>query len=116
MGTFTSCVRLVMLKFHWIILSMLGAQMDMCGVSFYGLSDLFLLNLFFLFLARCSVTTFILSTADVRTCIGCTRKAFLPVSMHKSSVKMELRGWFVEELLEAVHRCLFCGNAFVSVL
>lgn len=26
------------------------------------------------------------------------------------------RGWVVEELLEAVHRCLFCGNSFVSVL
>ncbi|KAG7094041.1 hypothetical protein E1B28_007662 [Marasmius oreades] len=66
--------------------------------------------------SRCSVTTFILSTPDVRTCIGCTRKAFLPLSMHKSALKMELKGWFVEELLEAVHRCLFCGNTFVSVL
>ncbi|KAF9269144.1 hypothetical protein L218DRAFT_422632 [Marasmius fiardii PR-910] len=66
--------------------------------------------------SRCSVTTFILSTPDVRTCIGCTRKAFLPLSMHKSAVKKELKGWFVEELLEAVHWCLFCGNAFVSVL
>ncbi|KAL0572279.1 hypothetical protein V5O48_009681 [Marasmius crinis-equi] len=62
--------------------------------------------------SRCSVTTFILSTPDVRTCIGCTRKAFLPLSMHKSTTKMELKGWFVAELLEAVHRCLFCGNAF----
>ncbi|KAJ8085355.1 hypothetical protein PM082_011017 [Marasmius tenuissimus] len=66
--------------------------------------------------SRCSVTTFILSTPDVRTCIGCTRKAFLPLCMHKTTVKMELKGWFVEELLEAVQRCLFCGNAFVSVL
>ncbi|KAJ8093131.1 hypothetical protein PM082_020616 [Marasmius tenuissimus] len=66
--------------------------------------------------SRCSITTFILSTPDVRTCIGCTRKAFSPLCMHKTAVKMELRGWFVEELLEAVQRCLFCGNAFVSVL
>lgn len=68
--------------------------------------------------ARCSVTTFILSTPHVRTCIGCTRKAFLPVSSLDSSkmLPQAARGWFVEELLEAVHRCLFCGNGFVSVL
>ncbi|KAL1747153.1 transcription factor IIIC subunit delta N-term-domain-containing protein, partial [Schizophyllum fasciatum] len=30
--------------------------------------------------ARCSVTTFILSTPHVRTCVGCSRKALLPVS------------------------------------
>ncbi|KAJ3928562.1 MAG: hypothetical protein NXY57DRAFT_1041524 [Lentinula lateritia] len=28
--------------------------------------------------SQCSITTFILSTAHVRTCIGCTQKAFLP--------------------------------------
>lgn len=84
--------------------------------------------------ARCSVTTFILSTAQVRTCIGCTRKAFLPFSSLGSSQddtsSMGGRGrgdrdffppavrgsWFVEELLEAAYRCLFCGNAFVTVL
>jgi general transcription factor 3C polypeptide 4 len=26
------------------------------------------------------------------------------------------RSWIVEELLEAVNRCLFCGNSFVSIL
>uniref|UniRef100_A0A0W0F4A6 Transcription factor IIIC 90kDa subunit N-terminal domain-containing protein n=1 Tax=Moniliophthora roreri TaxID=221103 RepID=A0A0W0F4A6_MONRR len=70
--------------------------------------------------SRCSITTFILTTPDVRTCIGCTRKAFLPGSSRnnaaKSSLPEGLRGWFVEELLEAVQRCLFCGNAFVTVL
>jgi len=30
--------------------------------------------------ARCSVTSFILSTTKVKTCIGCTRKAFLPAT------------------------------------
>ncbi|KAF9067933.1 putative zinc-finger of transcription factor IIIC complex-domain-containing protein [Rhodocollybia butyracea] len=69
--------------------------------------------------SRCSVTTFILSTAQVRTCIGCTRKAFLPFSSlaegdGKDFLPPAVRdSWFVEELLEAVHRCLFCGNAFV---
>ncbi|KAF7377460.1 hypothetical protein MSAN_00167800 [Mycena sanguinolenta] len=29
---------------------------------------------------RCSITTFILSTPFVRTCVGCSRKAFLPLS------------------------------------
>ncbi|KAJ4474255.1 putative zinc-finger of transcription factor IIIC complex-domain-containing protein [Lentinula aciculospora] len=72
--------------------------------------------------SRCSVTTFILSTAHVRTCIGCTRKAFLPLSSLEGEGRRNFlpsavrKSWFVEELLEAVHRCLFCGNAFVSVL
>ncbi|EDR10144.1 uncharacterized protein LACBIDRAFT_318182 [Laccaria bicolor S238N-H82] len=70
--------------------------------------------------ARCSITTFILSTPRVRTCVGCSRKAFLPVSAPNSPDHSWLpptaRGWVVEELLEAVHRCLFCNNSFVSVL
>ncbi|KAF8917721.1 transcription factor IIIC subunit delta N-term-domain-containing protein [Mucidula mucida] len=71
--------------------------------------------------SRCSITTFILSTPYVRTCVGCTRKAFLPPS--SSAVPADRtwlppagRGWVVEELLEAVHRCLFCSNTFVSLL
>lgn len=35
---------------------------------------------FFSLSARCSVTSFILSTTKVKTCIGCARKAFLPVA------------------------------------
>ncbi|KAJ3807069.1 transcription factor IIIC subunit delta N-term-domain-containing protein [Lentinula aff. lateritia] len=78
--------------------------------------------------SRCSITTFILSTAHVRTCIGCMRKAFWPPALEEfrgqeknlftkhSSPHVVSESWFVEELLEAVHRCLFCGNAFVSVL
>ncbi|KAJ3913013.1 putative zinc-finger of transcription factor IIIC complex-domain-containing protein [Lentinula edodes] len=70
--------------------------------------------------SRCSITTFILSTAHVRTCIGCTRKAFLPpLSEFREDgedSEQVCESWFVVELLEAVHRCLFCGNAFVSVL
>ncbi|KAJ7779200.1 putative zinc-finger of transcription factor IIIC complex-domain-containing protein [Mycena metata] len=70
---------------------------------------------------RCSITTFILSTPLVRTCVGCSRKAFLPLSSRDPSTTANWlpdagRGWVVEELLEAVHRCLFCGNSFVSVL
>ncbi|KAJ3739057.1 putative zinc-finger of transcription factor IIIC complex-domain-containing protein [Lentinula detonsa] len=73
--------------------------------------------------SRCSITTFILSTAHVRTCIGCSRKAFLPLSGMDENGGGEYflpaaarKSWFVAELLEAVHRCLFCGNAFVSML
>ncbi|TFK36254.1 transcription factor IIIC subunit delta N-term-domain-containing protein [Crucibulum laeve] len=66
--------------------------------------------------ARCSVTTFILSTPCVRTCIGCSRKAFLPSSASGSVLPAVAQGWVVEELLEAVHRCLFCNNSFVNVL
>ncbi|KAJ7097604.1 putative zinc-finger of transcription factor IIIC complex-domain-containing protein [Mycena epipterygia] len=70
---------------------------------------------------RCSITTFILSTPLVRTCVGCSRKAFLPLSSRDAATTVNWlpedgRGWVVEELLEAVHRCLFCGNTFVSVL
>ena len=67
------------------------------------------------FLARCSVTTFILSTPWVRTCVACSRKAFLPPSVHKELPTIA-QAWVVEELLEAVHRCLFCNNGFVSIL
>ncbi|KAF8154505.1 transcription factor IIIC subunit delta N-term-domain-containing protein [Crassisporium funariophilum] len=65
--------------------------------------------------ARCSVTTFILSTPWVRTCVGCSRKAFLPPSGGKVLPAIA-QGWVVEELLEAVHRCLFCNNSFVRIL
>ncbi|KAF7324606.1 hypothetical protein MKEN_00501900 [Mycena kentingensis (nom. inval.)] len=70
---------------------------------------------------RCSVTTFILSTPRVRTCVGCSRKAFLPPSASASAdesswLPSSAQGWVVHELLEAVQRCLLCGNSFVSVL
>lgn len=69
----------------------------------------------FLFIARCSITTFILSTPWVRTCVGCSRKAFLPQTANKDLPTIA-HGWVVEDLLDAVHRCLFCNNGFVSVL
>ncbi|KDR79253.1 hypothetical protein GALMADRAFT_93153 [Galerina marginata CBS 339.88] len=65
--------------------------------------------------ARCSVTTFILSTPWVRTCVGCSRKAFLAPSSGKGLPPLA-QGWVAEELLEAVNRCLFCNNGFVSIL
>nr|GAT46332.1 predicted protein [Mycena chlorophos] len=68
---------------------------------------------------RCSITTFILSSPSVRTCVGCGRKAFLPPSTNEagsSSLPPSAQGWVVEELLEAVKRCLFCGNSFINVL
>ncbi|KXN82242.1 Putative transcription factor tau subunit sfc9 [Leucoagaricus sp. SymC.cos] len=71
---------------------------------------------------RCSITTFILSTPYLRTCIGCSRKAFLPLSAKGNEETMNWlpplarESWIVEELLEAVQRCLVCGNAFVRVL
>ncbi|KAM6495091.1 putative zinc-finger of transcription factor IIIC complex domain containing protein [Amanita muscaria] len=75
---------------------------------------------------RCSVTTFILSTAFVRTCVGCKRKAFLaPSAMSNmndgSEGKLDYlpivaKSWIVGELLEAARRCLFCGNGFVCIV
>ena len=72
-------------------------------------------------LGRCSVTSFILSTAMVRRCVGCHRKALLPLSCNLSPdiedwLPQLAKSWVVEELLEAVARCLFCGNAFTNVL
>ncbi|KAF8166560.1 transcription factor IIIC subunit delta N-term-domain-containing protein [Mycena galopus ATCC 62051] len=64
---------------------------------------------------RCSVTTFLLSTPNVRTCVGCTRKAFLPLSSCSSALDWlppSAQSWLVEEFLESVSRCLFCGNTF----
>ncbi|KAH7882278.1 transcription factor IIIC subunit delta N-term-domain-containing protein, partial [Phlebopus sp. FC_14] len=70
--------------------------------------------------ARCSVTSFILSTSLVRTCIGCSRKALLPVSQASvaddSWLPIPARSWIVKELLEAVQCCLFCGNSFVVIV
>jgi hypothetical protein len=72
------------------------------------------------FAARCSVTSFILSTPKVRTCLGCTRKALLPPSpdaaMSDRLLLVAARSWVVEELLHATRRCLFCGNRFVTII
>jgi general transcription factor 3C polypeptide 4 len=99
-------------------------------------------------LARCSVTSFILSTTMVQTCLGCARKSFLPAmrpryqkdggeemnsdvgpsdrttaedprTVSDSDVVDVLatgRGWVMQEVLNAVRRCLFCGNNFAILL
>ncbi|KAJ6485623.1 transcription factor IIIC subunit delta N-term-domain-containing protein [Mycena sanguinolenta] len=69
---------------------------------------------------RCSVTTFLLSTPKARTCVGCTRKAFLPLSNRSSASAADwlppsAQSWLVEEFLESVSRCLFCGNTFSCI-
>ncbi|ETW79260.1 hypothetical protein HETIRDRAFT_478665 [Heterobasidion irregulare TC 32-1] len=71
--------------------------------------------------ARCSITSFILATPMVRTCVGCTRKAFLPpghpsVAERPAWLPPAAQSWVVEALLGAVRRCLFCGNSFVSLI
>ncbi|TEB30888.1 hypothetical protein FA13DRAFT_1754967 [Coprinellus micaceus] len=71
--------------------------------------------------SRCSITTFILSTPWVRTCVGCSRKAFLPPSVSEATtgvvqLPVLAQGWVVKDLLETVHQCLFCNNSFVSLL
>ena len=57
----------------------------------------------------------------VRRCVGCSRKALLPLSCNLHSdtgnwLPPPAQNWIVEELLEAAARCLFCGNVFTSVL
>lgn len=68
-------------------------------------------------LARCTITSFILSTSKVRTCIGCSRKALLPLPVSDESwLPLAARSWIVRDLLESVQRCLFCGNSFVEIV
>ncbi|KAJ7230497.1 transcription factor IIIC subunit delta N-term-domain-containing protein, partial [Mycena pura] len=75
---------------------------------------------------RCAATTFILSTPMLRTCTGCKRKVLLPPSSCRRGADSDssarttwlprpARSWVVEEFLEAVSRCLFCGNNFCSI-
>lgn len=69
--------------------------------------------------SRCSITSFVLATPVVRTCIGCHRKAFLPPSQMTDPrwLPVEVRdSWLVADLLEAVRRCLYCGNTFVTLV
>ncbi|KAK0457870.1 transcription factor IIIC subunit delta N-term-domain-containing protein [Desarmillaria tabescens] len=69
----------------------------------------------------CTITSFIMATPMVRSCIGCKRKSFLPLSRQSRSAKLNwlppmAQSWVVEELLEACKRCLYCGNNFVSIV
>ncbi|KAJ7851579.1 hypothetical protein B0H13DRAFT_2085318, partial [Mycena leptocephala] len=54
------------------------------------------------------------------TCIGCTRKAIRPLSScipasMPNWLPSSAQSWVVEEFLESVSRCLFCGNNFTSI-
>lgn len=69
----------------------------------------------------CTVTSFIMATPMVRSCIGCKRKSFLPLSRQSRQavpnwLPLIAQSWVVEELLEASRRCLYCGNNFVSIV
>lgn len=72
---------------------------------------------------RCSITSFILATPNVRTCVGCRRKTLLPGSLKLPSdledqdlLPSLARSGFVNDLLEAVHWCIYCENRFVRLL
>ncbi|KAK7687789.1 hypothetical protein QCA50_009008 [Cerrena zonata] len=68
---------------------------------------------------RCSITSFILSTPMVRTCLGCSRKAYLSSRQSvvpASGLHNAGSNWLVEDLLDAVRRCLYCGNNFVTLV
>lgn len=69
----------------------------------------------------CAVTSFIMATPMVRSCTGCKRKSFLPLSRQSEPAMPNwlppmAQSWVVEELLEASSRCLYCGNNFVSIV
>ena len=67
--------------------------------------------------ARCSITTLVLATSQVRTCLGCTRKAFSPVQSglggHPPAIT---ESHLMAGVLQAATRCLSCGNRFVYLL
>jgi len=63
---------------------------------------------------RCSVTFLVLAIPVVRTCIGCRRKALLPLESGTTITMAD--SWVAQALLEAARRCLYCGNRFVQVL
>lgn len=68
-------------------------------------------------LARCSITTLVLATSQVRTCLGCTRKAFSPVlSGSEGQPSIVAESQLMAGILQAATRCLFCGNRFVYLL
>lgn len=67
--------------------------------------------------ARCWVTTLILATSQVRTCLGCARKAFPPVQLSSGGhPSMISESQLMAGVLQAATRCLFCGNRFVYLL
>ncbi|OJT11221.1 hypothetical protein TRAPUB_12265 [Trametes pubescens] len=71
--------------------------------------------------ARCCVTSLLLATPSVRTCVGCARKAFLHASAHdeagSSVLPNSARGSrLLRDLLDASRRCPFCGNNFVALV
>ncbi|KAF9785254.1 putative zinc-finger of transcription factor IIIC complex-domain-containing protein [Thelephora terrestris] len=66
---------------------------------------------------RCSITTLVLATSQVRTCLGCTRKAFSPVqSGFGGHPPVVAESQFMAGVLQTATRCLFCGNRFVYLL
>ncbi|KAI0358005.1 hypothetical protein OH77DRAFT_1449501 [Trametes cingulata] len=72
---------------------------------------------------RCCVTSLILATPMVRTCVGCSRKAFVPAPSEGAPVHDarwlpdSARGsWVLRDLLDATRRCPFCGNNFVTLV
>ncbi|GBE86530.1 hypothetical protein SCP_0904090 [Sparassis crispa] len=70
--------------------------------------------------ARCCITSFILSTPMVRTCVGCGQKAFLSPSQATTN-QMWLpepvrRSWLVQDLLGATRRCPLCASSFVALV
>ncbi|EDR05691.1 uncharacterized protein LACBIDRAFT_329590 [Laccaria bicolor S238N-H82] len=66
---------------------------------------------------RCSITSFLLSTPHLRTCVGCSRKALLPAASSPANVIQpeQARSWVVQAFLEASTWCLLCGNNFACV-
>ncbi|KZT09847.1 uncharacterized protein LAESUDRAFT_721997 [Laetiporus sulphureus 93-53] len=69
---------------------------------------------------RCSITSYILATPMVRTCVGCGRKAFLPLSQTTTGqnwVPAAVRdSWLAADVLDATRRCLTCGSNFVTLV
>ncbi|KAI0831996.1 putative zinc-finger of transcription factor IIIC complex-domain-containing protein [Trametes gibbosa] len=72
---------------------------------------------------RCCVTSLLLATPRVRTCVGCTRKALLPARTagapaHDAGMlpNSARDSCVLRDLLDATRRCPFCGNNFVTLV
>ncbi|PCH44432.1 hypothetical protein WOLCODRAFT_105111 [Wolfiporia cocos MD-104 SS10] len=68
--------------------------------------------------AQCSITSFLLASPMVRTCIGCGRKAFLPPNHTGNNWLPDdvRRSWLAVDILDATRRCFFCGSNFVTLV
>lgn len=63
---------------------------------------------------RCSVTLAVLSTVNVRTCVGCERKALLALDGGRPEDGKERLG-VIDTVLKVATCCLYCGGRWMRI-